>query len=78
VLTWPLPALEAEIARAILASATADARELARQEEPTPPSGTDLRAEATRAVFARLMDARRAQEEAEQEAALDALFKAQP
>lgn len=75
VLGWPKALLEEEIARVLLSAARNIADRHLRDETEPPESETDLLARATRAILRDLKEAKRREEEAASEAALDRLMR---
>lgn len=75
VLTWPKVLLEEEIARVLLTAARNIADRHLRDDTAPPESDTDLLTRTTRAILRDLKDAKRREEEAASEAALDRLMR---
>lgn len=75
VIAWPKVLLEEEIARVLLTAARNIADRHLRDETEPPEADVDLLSRATRTILRDLKDAKRREEEAASEAALDRLMR---
>lgn len=75
MLRWPKALLEEEIARVLLSAARNIADRHLRDDTDPPEADSDLLTRATRAILRDLKEAKRREEEAASEAALDRLMR---